>query len=222
MSYLRLHPDVSYGMVGGRPVFLDVSRDRYLALDPAAEAAFARAREPLQTSSSEDADTARLLATKLFTLSDEWRPMAPVQVGIPDRRVASSSSAARLRLLDVPAIWFLLRRARNALGSKPLGQVLAALKSRRLKIAAPASAAVTAALASRFHMARALVPIAPSCLQDSIALGLWLARRGACPTIVFGVKLDPFAAHCWVQTDAAILNDAADTVSPFSPVLVIS
>ena len=43
MSYLRLHPHVSYGMVGGRPVFLDVSRDRYLALDPAAEATFARA-----------------------------------------------------------------------------------------------------------------------------------------------------------------------------------
>ena len=37
MRHLRLHPHVSYGLVAGRPVFLDVSRDRYLALDPVAE-----------------------------------------------------------------------------------------------------------------------------------------------------------------------------------------
>lgn len=221
MRYLRLQPHVSYGIVGGRAVFLDVNRDRYLALDPAAEAAFSRAREPRQGSISK-ADQARLLGTKLFELSDEWRPMTPAEVDIPERRVACSGSAGHLRLFGVPEIWFLLWRARHALRAKALGRILASLRNRRLEVTAPASPAATAALAARFNMARALVPIAPSCLQDSIALGFWLARRGACPRIVFGAKLDPFAAHCWLQTDAAILNDAPDTVSPFTPVLVIS
>ena len=221
MKHLRLHPHVSYGMVAGRPIFLDVSRDRYLALDSAAEAAFGRARQPLHPPAREHADTTRLLATKLFTLADEWRPMAPAQVQIPERQL-SPEGPARIRFLDLPEIWLLLWRARRALASGALEPVLAQLRGQRLKITAPASPADTAALASRFQMARALIPIRPSCLQDSIALGTWLARRGACPDIVFGVKLDPFAAHCWVQTDGEILNDAPDTVSPFAPVLVIS
>lgn len=221
MRYLRLHPHVSYGMVAGRPVFLDVSRDRYLALDPIAEAAFARAREPHQSLSGTDPDLARLLATKLFELADQWSPIAPVNIQIPDRQL-SIDGPGRAPLLDFPEIWLLLWRARRALASGALSASLAQLRARRHKVAVPASSAETAALASRFRMARTLVPIAHSCLQDSIALGTWLARRGACPTIVFGVKLDPFAAHCWVQTDAVILNDAPDTVSPFAPVLVIS
>ena len=221
MKFLRLHPHVSYGMVAGRPVFLDVSRDRYLALDPVAEAEFGRAREPHQPFTGQDAVSARLLATKLFELADEWSPIAPVNVLIPDRQLPPERPHWP-PLLDLPEIWLLLGRARRALASGALAASLAQLKARRHKVAVPASSAETAALASRFQTARALVPIARSCLQDSIALGTWLARRGACPTIVFGVKLDPFAAHCWVQTDAAILNDAPDTVSPFAPVLVIS
>lgn len=222
MRYLHLHPHVSFGIVGGRTVFLDVSRDRYLALDPAAQAAFDRARQSLHPPAREDSDTGRLLATKLFTLADAWRPIAPVDVEIPGRELSASNSSPRFRFLDVPEIWLLLSRARRELKSHPLERVLAALKRDRLEVTAPVCAADTAGLASRFHKARALVPIRPSCLQDSIALGIWLARRSACPTIVFGVKLDPFAAHCWVQTEAAILNDAPDTVAQFAPVLVIS
>jgi hypothetical protein len=221
MGHLRLHSNVSYGLIAGRPVFLDVSRDRYLALDPLAEAAFDRARQPPSSACPNNEDATRLLATKLFTLADDWTPMPPVQVQIPDIQI-SPEAPARSRLLDVPEIWLLLWQARRALVSGALGSALCRLKNHRSKVLAPASSVETAALACRFQMARALVPIAPSCLQDSLALGTWLARRGACPDIVFGVKLDPFAAHCWVQTEAAILNDAPDTVSPFAPVLVIS
>ncbi|MDT9599876.1 lasso peptide biosynthesis B2 protein [Sphingosinicella rhizophila] len=221
MAHLRLHPNVSYGLIAGRPVFLDVSRDRYLGLDPVAEAAFDRARQPPSADSCTNEDTRRLLATKLFTLADEWTPMPPVQVRVPDKEI-SPEAASRLPFLDVSEIWVLLWHARRALVSGALGSALARLKRHRSKVVAPVSSAETLALASRFQVARALVPIARSCLQDSIALGTWLARRGACPDIVFGVKLDPFAAHCWVQTESAILNDAPDTVSPFAPVLVIS
>jgi hypothetical protein len=36
---------------------------------------------------------------------------------------------------------------------------------------------------------------------------------------VFGVRLDPFAAHCWLQTDRLLLTDAADALGVFTPVL---
>jgi len=73
----------------------------------------------------------------------------------------------------------------------------------------------------RFRHARALVPIGPTCLQDSLALRDWLGSRQASAAIVFGVKLDPFAAHCWVQSENTVLNDAPDKVREFTPVFVV-
>jgi hypothetical protein len=35
---------------------------------------------------------------------------------------------------------------------------------------------------------------------------------------VFGVMATPFAAHCWIQDDQAILNDHYDRVSRFAPI----
>jgi hypothetical protein len=66
-----------------------------------------------------------------------------------------------------------------------------------------------------------MVPAGTNCLLDSLALLRWLgpARDGAC--LVFGVKLDPFAAHCWLQTDAMLLNDRTEHVRRFEPVRVI-
>lgn len=83
------------------------------------------------------------------------------------------------------------------------------------------SARDTETLAARFIAARRMVPIAPNCLPDSLALSFFLARRDLFPEIVFGVKLDPFAAHCWVQTDQLVLNDSRDTIEGFVPVLVV-
>ena len=221
MRHLRLQPHVSYGLLGGRPVFLDVSRDRYLALDPVAEAAFNRLTRHPAPPAWEDSDTDRLLATNLFALADERQQLAPVRIEIPDRELPIPAESTRLRLLDLPEIWLLLSRTRRALRSQRLGPILAALDRRRLGVTAPLGVAETGRLAARFRRTRALVPITPSCLQDSLALGFWLARRSARPAIVFGAKLDPFGAHCWVQSDAAILNDAPDTVSEFTPVLVL-
>jgi hypothetical protein len=76
-------------------------------------------------------------------------------------------------------------------------------------------------LASRFRRARAWVPIKPSCLQDSLALHQWLGRYGAGADLVMGVKLDPFAAHCWLQVGDIVLNDLPETVAAFTPILAV-
>lgn len=221
MRHLHLQPHVSYGMVAGRPLFLDVSRDRYFALDPAAEAAFNRLTQHRARHECDDPDAARLLATNLFALADERQPLAPAQIKIPDRDLPIPAERAAQNLLDLPEIWLLLWRARRALQSQRLNPILAALTRRRLEVTAPLDAAATGCLAARFRRTRALVPLAPSCLQDSLALGFWLARRSARPAIVFGAKLNPFGAHCWVQSKAAILSDAPDNVAEFTPVLVL-
>ncbi len=72
-------------------------------------------------------------------------------------------------------------------------------------------------LASRFLAARKLVPIKRNCLLDSLSLVRWLGGG----RILFGVKLHPFAAHCWVQSGALILNDLTENVAAFTVVRVV-
>ena len=49
----------------------------------------------------------------------------------------------------------------------------------------------------------------------------FLAAEGIQPDWVFGVKTEPFDAHCWVQHGDVVLNDAPDRVRQYSPILVV-
>lgn len=75
--------------------------------------------------------------------------------------------------------------------------------------------------AAIFERSRRIVPIARNCLLDSLALDGWLAHRGFGSHLIFGVASRPFAAHCWLQTGDAILNDSYDNVSRFTPILAL-
>jgi hypothetical protein len=180
-----LHPDVSFGAIGGRKIFLDVARDRYFSLEPDAEAALDRAGRS-SCSSLDDADVARLLKTGLFTLANEPQSIVAAEIDIPDRELPTWTTSPWHRPLDIAEITFLLLRIRRALKAGALKRIVATLANLRLKAVMPADAERTARLAARFRKARSLVPIAQVCLLDSLALGMWLARRSACPTIVFG------------------------------------
>ncbi len=49
----------------------------------------------------------------------------------------------------------------------------------------------------------------------------FLGAEGIHPDWVFGVKTEPFDAHCWVQHGEIVLNDAPDRVRQYSPILVV-
>lgn len=60
-----------------------------------------------------------------------------------------------------------------------------------------------------------------ACLLDSLTLVNFLAGYGVFPQWVFGVKTDPFYAHCWVQQGGFVFNDTPDYIRGFSPILVV-
>ena len=72
-----------------------------------------------------------------------------------------------------------------------------------------------------YHRQRRFVPVRKNCLTDSLALDRWLGVRGDPRRIVFGITTEPFLAHCWLQTDAMLLNDSYDHVRRYAPILVI-
>ena len=59
------------------------------------------------------------------------------------------------------------------------------------------------------------------CLSVSVATMHWLIARGCAATLVMGVKLHPFQAHCWVQVEGNLVNDDVDSVRPFVPIVVV-
>ena len=66
MTYLHLKRHVSYGMIAGQAVFLDLLGDRYVALDPVAQADLLALRAGDEPVPAEGGARDRLLATGLF------------------------------------------------------------------------------------------------------------------------------------------------------------
>jgi hypothetical protein len=216
MPRLALQPHVSFAIVDGRAVFLDLRRDRYFALDEPAASAFEEYRRG-SGGLAGDALAAQLLATGMFRIGGRSTDRPPA---LPKAARALTGALPRPRVIDVVRIAWHLIRARRALRRRPLEQLLDARRGRDkgMRRGSPDPAL---ALARRFQAARALIPIEPACLQDSLALHDWLAGGHAVAALVLGVKLGPFAAHCWVQLDDLVLNEAPDTVAAFTPILAI-
>jgi hypothetical protein len=60
------------------------------------------------------------------------------------------------------------------------------------------------------------------CLIDALALDHILLSRRLRSQLVFGVRLSPFRAHCWLQTSATVLTGTAAEARNFTPILVVT
>ena len=221
MAFLHLQPHVSYGLVGERPIFLDLKRDRYLALDPASEDAVRRLLAAEEPTLPDGPALERLLRTGLFRQSSLRGRLAPVHSPAPARSLIGDRPSGRPRWSSPFRAWTAVSRARRRLKSVPLAEIVDALAERRRAGGPEGEPALAEESARAFLAARPLVPVERSCLLDSLALLDWLGPRSGHAKLVFGVRLDPFGAHCWLQTERAILTDAADTVGNFAPVLAV-
>jgi len=221
MAY-SLAPGLSYCEADGHPVFLDLPRDRYVRLTAGGEAAF-RALCAGEGGGREAA-LSQLAAMGILRLSDTQKPITPVLSALPGASlVEQQGDPAPIHARDLAMVAWHVASARIRLSTRALSATLGRLAARKARCA-PATSKGEAAiidLASRFDRARAFVPVAPLCLLDSIALMEWLLACHVPATLVMGVRLNPFAAHCWVQTPDLLLNDALDHARNHQPILVI-
>lgn len=218
MSDFRLPGHVHYCEIDGERVFLDLERDLYFTLPPGAAAALgALAGDSTDTSSQ--AALEALADTGILVRAPLGRPVAPTRHPRPDRSlVEQSRHRTGWSLLTLIEATVLIARMRRAVARKRLPALLD-----RLGAMPPASGGSRARrdeLVFRFLAARRLVPVPPNCLSDSLALCLFLRRRGMACDLVIGAKLHPFGAHCWLQDGTSILNDTLGAARDFQPVLV--
>ena len=210
-------PSISFGLIDGRPVFMDERDDSYFLLERDFEAKFVK-----HLANADGALPATPELVDALGLDENSGSVAIARCERPRRSlVVETHARVRPRLADALSLASILHRTRRSLTGRPIETLLADLVDADDECAEQVQLERLTRRARRFLTARPLVPFKANCLLDSLALLSWLgsARRGS--MLVFGVKLDPFAAHCWVQTGGLLLNDRVDNVERFGPVRVL-
>ncbi len=59
------------------------------------------------------------------------------------------------------------------------------------------------------------------CLQRAIAMIRRCLRVGHNPSLVIGVRINPFTAHCWVQQDLTVVGDSIDIARIYTPICAL-
>ena len=211
-----LLPHLTACFVGEGVMLLDLRQDRYFRL-PASRSSTARQWLEEPSDAPPQALLDLLERQGVVRAGDPPLSALATQIEIPQMLEAPVTPDAfgtgeGLRIAAaVGSAWIELKTRR-------LQSVV--LARRRWRTAQPQLGdAVTCERLAGYHRARRLVPVAKNCLMDSLALDLWLGGSDRGRHLVFGVTLEPFLAHCWLQSPTMILNDNYDHVRRYTPIL---
>ncbi|MGB3393723.1 MAG: lasso peptide biosynthesis B2 protein [Stenotrophomonas sp.] len=222
-----IDPDLSYCLIDGRPLFLDLAADRYFRLSDALERAFLA---HLQGTALPASDTRRLRGRGITPdMAPPGTQQASGAIEVP--RKSAMEQVSRDTSFKVDATLGVFRDVCSVhlqLRYRTLKDTLASMATYRGERAKMHGTGLSAALQQRFCEAsaafllpRLYVPVATRCLPDSIALVRFLARRGLFAHLVFGVMADPLSAHCWVQARHMVLNDTVGNACAHTPIRVV-
>jgi hypothetical protein len=237
MLRYRLAPTAFACACRGDIVILDVARNRYLAVNNAptmdrhvidwpGSSGFDGSAFP---SSTQEADETRSTIGALLSrgLIERTHEMRSASTAPRIQRVAHEWTGDDLD--DCPASWReACQFARIMLATlvrlrfTPLRRILDIFRAGRDRLATNSDPRAAQRLIQVFACLRPYALSATStCLLDALALGTFLVSNGQRCSLVFGVRTRPFAAHCWLQNDATVMNDTIETVAAFTPIMVV-
>lgn len=227
MSY-RLREGLSYCQIDGHPIFLDIHRNRYFRLSNALENAF---KAYVNDDPGWGANAALLLERDILTDTGEPESYSEVSTIHPPTRstIEQSDQCRRINGLLIIEVLMTVISSKQKMGIRHFGNIIESLAIYRRQRAEPPPSGDQVEpyverlgdVAKAFNRARLYVPAEPSCLVDSLSMVRFLARRGLFANMVFGVTLDPFAAHCWVQHRNVVLNDTVGNANAHTPIRLV-
>ena len=205
--------------LGDDLVLLDIRRNAYFCLPGAAPLV----RVAPSGVRVEDRDlAAELSAAGLLSEEAGARPM--ILVPRPTRDLGLTV-AERLRARDVALILAAWATMFVDYHPRAFGQVVRiAQAGRSERLAAEPTCAQgsdLAALVAAFERLLPWLPFQGVCFYRAFLLLRVLRWRGFDARWVFGVRIWPFMAHCWLQVGDAVLDDTADRLEAFKPILVV-
>lgn len=233
----QLSPFVFACNTGRNCMFLDLRRDRYISAPQPLMAALAPWITDWHLTSTvppipppNEIDVDKLLKDLLNAgiLCTDRRPTV-VSEPIPAATHTGNAWLCRRRSADPPytirmrSILDLLRTD-FSLRTVGLWRIVTGLSARAEKLKTsshPDLSNAAETLVSHFLAVRPWYPRDYLCLFDSLALMLFLLQEGIRARLIFGVREDPFAAHCWVQYGSLVLNDYFDRTRLYTPIMAI-
>jgi hypothetical protein len=217
-------------------VVLDLARDRYICLE--AER-FARLTprlagwEPAPQDvslelNSDSEQFCRELASHGVLTQDarDSKPVRPEAIAAATVSLVERGTASRARLSPRALVAFVAASARAhiELKRRPIAEIVHRVQTRKQRLAKVTKGCDSeraGALVSEFELLRPYFPRPYLCLFDSLALLELLARVGIYPQWVFGIRAEPFGAHCWLQMGDVVINDSMDKVVEYRPIMAI-
>lgn len=215
----QLRTNLHFCLVDDRAIFLDIDRDRYFYLPPKLEDAFL---DVAAGNLSDGDDRARpLLQQGLLRSVPEpaWpiaalRPDPPLRdLGVEDASQVFLPLMARSVATQLFCAW--------AIRQRPLARIVADLRRppRAALKSFEASERRVRAIRRSFVATQMVLRPHDRCLAQSMAFLRLCKYTGFVPALLFGVRINPFTAHCWIQHGSLVLNDEAERVRSFTPIL---
>ncbi|MCM8731096.1 lasso peptide biosynthesis B2 protein [Hephaestia sp. GCM10023244] len=218
----RLRPNLTYCVIVGRNIFLDIANGRYFALPTKLDEIFVRVQTITCVDEASSAEINHLCTANLLVGEGEAVEIAgPTLVTPASTDLLSSVTGNKpgifliawalveqlfasllLHLLPFSLVARLFRHQGRGGGNALIDPVFASL------------------LAQAFRTAGILLKAEGKCLPRTMAFARACRRRGYDVNLVIGVSINPFTAHCWAQAGDVVLNDTIDRTSNFQPIFI--
>lgn len=218
---MYLAQDVFVAAIGDRAIVLDLERDKYLGLSKSLTATLLTVTSRSEAEASNDNAAFELARSKLLAaglVSDH--PKEPFESPPAGTRTIWAN-VARCEWREAVAIMRALSEAALALRFNSFKRTIYWLRALKARSEVSDDERVAQKLVSAFYDTRPWFVLKPICRLDAIALCLFLWRNGVNADLVFGVRLERFGAHCWVQQGEAVLNEAHEGVLKYTPIMVV-
>lgn len=241
MSPLYLVPlHVHLCEADGQTIFLDLRRDKYLAIGPIE-------RQALSGHVSGWPQSDEVSTSKTASLKSSGSVIrSMVSLGLLTNDASYGKAAAPLSSVEtvnavlvdddfdnqpatnfnyLVAFLFACAKAKLGLHLFSLERVVYRVRKRKERHANRQKAASLQRLrelVANFERLRPFVFTArDACLFDSLALIEFLALFSCYPTWVFAVHAKPFSAHSWVQQHGFVFNGTVEFIRRYTPILAI-
>lgn len=223
---------------GRQVIFLDLRRDKYLAIGPAQRRALSGQVDGWPAG-SDDATTdppqgwsepvlRSLLELGVLTANaSQGKPATQPPIESVNELLVDDDLEPRICVRGAYLCRFVLAcaRAKFALRLRSLEHVVAAVRRRKARALQGDSMfdlSKNRELVAIFNRLRPFVFTARNaCLFDSLALIEFLALHDNYPMWVIGVHTQPFTAHSWVQHNELSFNGPVEFLRRFTPILAV-
>lgn len=220
----RLKDDLHYCVAGQRAIFLDVAADRYFTLPKSADGAFQRlARGSPMAAGDQQALETLVEQGVLF-------PDVHATIGLPGFAVprplhdifpTGKSHAGAAAIFTAVRMQIAAIRMLRTRGFAEIIAYLRASKPAALAGGCSTHHPEVDRIAAAFRRTRFLFRPTDRCLARALGFTLCAYRLQASPMLVFGVRTNPFIAHCWLQCGDRIIHDDSGQATLFTPIMVV-